>query len=342
MRTKSYAIIMLVIVLVVLIASPVLGGNDSRKGTAGAMELLIPVGARASAMSGAMTAGVSGAEAIFWNPAGVSRAEGVELLFSNMSYIADINVNYFAIAAGMGETGTIAASVKTLNFGDINITTTDLPEGTGGVYSPSYITFGLTYSNRFTDRIFGGFTVKYISEKVLRTSASGVAMDLGIQYLSSSGIKLGVALKNLGPQMQFDGPDLEYFASLSSQDPGSRTRALRLTSSGFELPSTLELGLGYDLALGKDNVIAFGGSFQNSNFGSDEFRVGVEYCWNKILYLRGGMMQQQNQADNIYGPTFGVGVNIPVSGNSAITLDYGYRKTDFFDGSQWLAIKLTI
>jgi hypothetical protein len=340
MRTKLFLIILLV-VLMVFSASPLLGGNDSRKGTAGAMELLIPVGARSSATSGALSASVSGTEAIFWNPAGLSRVEGVEAMFSNMSYIADININYFAIATKFGSNGALAVSLKTLNFGDIKVTTTDQPEGTGSMYSPSYITFGLTYSNKFTDRIFGGATIKYVTEKIVRSSATGIAADLGIQYFSSYGINLGISLKNLGPQMQFDGPDLEYFTALPGQDFGDRTRALRLPAAGFDLPSTMEIGIGYDYNINETNVISFGGSFQNCNFGSDEYRLGAEYCWDKTVFVRAGVMRTQQQSDNIYGPTFGFGVNLPLGGTTLV-FDYSYRQTEYFDGNQWVGVKLLL
>jgi len=164
MRTRGLLYFALLLVFV-YVSSNVFAGDDTRTGTAGATELLIPVGGRSTAMSGSTIASTKGVDALFWNPAGASNMEGTELSFTSMTYIADIHLNYFAVATNFGGTGTMGISMKTLNFGDIPITTTSLPEGTGSTYSPSYITVGLTYSNRFTDRIFGGVTFKYISEK---------------------------------------------------------------------------------------------------------------------------------------------------------------------------------
>jgi hypothetical protein len=342
MKTRLFSKVILLSLLVLLGFSLLLGGNDGRRGTAGASELLIPVGAKSCGMSGAVISSVAGAEAIYWNPAGASQIDGSEVSFSHLSYIADIGVNYFALASNFGSSGTFGISLKTLSFGDIPITTTDLPEGTGGTFSPSYITVGLTYSNRFTDRIFGGATLKYISEKIVRTQATGFAVDLGIQYKSNTGLKLGVVLKNLGPSMQFDGPDLEYFTTIPVQDPGSRTRPLRLATAGFELPSTLEIGLGYDILVGEQHNFELGGTFQNTNFGSDEYRFGAEYGWNKMFFVRAGITRTQNQSEYIFGPTFGVGVNISVGEKSFIAVDYSYRKTDFFSGNQWLDVKLAL
>jgi hypothetical protein len=341
MRRRGLFYLALLLVFV-LIGSTVYAGDASRTGTAGAMELLIPVVARSTAMSGATIASSSGADALYWNPAGASRLDGTDVLFNTMNYIADIKVNYLAIATNFGGSGTFGVSLKTLNFGDIPVTTVALPEGTGSTYSPSYITFGLTYSNKFTDRIFGGMSLKYVSEKISESNATGIAIDMGIQYISNSGLKLGVALKNIGPQMKFDGQDGLYYTTLPDQDPGSAQRALQLEKAGFELPSTLEFGVGYDISLpGKMGVVSLNGAFQNSNFGNDEYRVGAEYVWNNILALRAGLMQTQNNSDNIYGPTFGVGVNIPLGG-STVTFDYSYRKVDYFDANQWIGVKLSL
>lgn len=341
MKTKNVLpAVLLLITLVVLCVRVSYAGSDNRKGTAGAMELLFPVGSRGPAMSGSINAVTTGVEAIRWNPAGMARGKGVEAMFSTMSYIADIRVNYFALSSTIGDIGSLGISMQSINFGDIPITTIQAPEGTGGTYSPNYINGGLTFSRAFTDRIHGGVTVKYISERVIRTSASGLAFDFGVQYVSmETGVNLGVALKNLGPEMAFDGPDLESFAEIPGQDPGSRPRALRLPGAEFELPSTLELGLGYLYKVNDQNNIELSGNFQNTNFGSDEYKFGVEYGYHDALFLRGGYALNQNQDDNIYGASFGVGVKIPVS-SSSIIVDYAWRHADFFDANQWVTVKI--
>lgn len=336
---KSISVLLMATALSVLLVGSAFAGNDSRRGTAGATELLIPVGSRGTALSGSINALASGVEAIHWNPAGIARSASTEAMFSSLNYIADIKLNYFGVVANFGDLGAFALSLRSLDFGDIPVTTVENPEGTGGTYSPNYLTFALSYSHEFTDRIYGGVTAKLVTEKIVRSTASGFAFDVGVQYLSTTGIKLGVALKNLGFGMQYDGPDLEYFTTIPGQEQGSRTRSLRLPSASFEFPSTLEIGLGYEYTLTEQHVLALMGNFQNANFAGDEYRIGAEYAFDKMLFLRGGIMQSQNQDDNIFGPTFGFGVNVPVGGAS-LNFDYAYRKTDFFSGSQWFSVKV--
>jgi hypothetical protein len=121
--------------------------QEKRIGTNAASELLIPVGARYIAMGGASLAMVKGVEAIFWNPAGLARADyTASATFSRMTYIADMNLNYVAVAAKFGGLGSIGFSIKALDIGDILVTTEEFPDGTGATFSPQFIVGALTYS----------------------------------------------------------------------------------------------------------------------------------------------------------------------------------------------------
>ena len=71
--------VVLVGILVLLMASAAVA-TTNRIGTAGAQELRIPIGARGTGMAGAVIADVQGAEALFWNPAGVAWQKGTEVI----------------------------------------------------------------------------------------------------------------------------------------------------------------------------------------------------------------------------------------------------------------------
>src|SRR5713101_6662115 len=119
------------LVLLLAVASAGYGGGANRSGTNAAPELLIPVGARDIAMGGASVATTSGIDAIFWNPAGLARSPfGASAMFSHMSYIADIPVNYFAVGVSFEGFGSLGFSLKSLGIGDIAVTNEDFPDGT--------------------------------------------------------------------------------------------------------------------------------------------------------------------------------------------------------------------
>ncbi len=148
-------IIKLISVFILLLAvSNVFADGGKRTGTAGAAELLIPVGPRGIAMGESNLVFTTGIEALYWNPAGVSSmTNNADVLFSHMSYIADIGVEYGAVAANFEGFGTVALSIKSLGIGDIPVTTTINPDGTGQTFSPTFITAGLSYSRMLTDAV---------------------------------------------------------------------------------------------------------------------------------------------------------------------------------------------
>ena len=139
---------LLIIVLALLLTLDVYAGGGNRTGTGGAAQLLIPVGPRGIAMGEANLAVAQGIESIFWNPAGVANMQNsTSVMFSHMSYLADIGVEYGAVATNIEGFGVVALSLKSLGIGDILVTTTTDPDGLGGaVFSPQMLTAGLTYS----------------------------------------------------------------------------------------------------------------------------------------------------------------------------------------------------
>ncbi len=352
MRAKIFALSTLLLVLLVFSAS-VEAGSGLRKGTAGATELLIPVGSRGTALGGAFTSGISGVEALFWNPAGVAASDmNTEVMFTHLNYIADIDVEYAAVTSRMGDFGYIGASFKTIGFGDIEQTTVENPDGTGTIFSPNYITMGLTYSRAMTDRILFGVTTKLISEKIMRESAFGVGFDFGLQYLSGiSGLKLGITLMNLGPNMRFDGPDLEHAVLLPGTEEGTEEEAIRTTLASFDLPSFLQLGVSYDYPFNGQHMVTAMGNFQNHGYSYDQYNFALEYNYDGMLFLRGAFTTAYREDDPVedngflssdedylWGPSFGAGFKFNLTPTTPVSFDYAYRTAEFFDAPQWFTV----
>jgi hypothetical protein len=338
-RNVKKSALFLVLLLAILSISA-LAANKDRIGTAGAQELLIPVGARGVALGLSGSLFVTGVDAIYWNPAGLSRmSNSVQAEFSQMSYIADIGVSYGAIGIAAGDFGNLGFSLKSLAFGDIPVTTTAFPDGTGDTYSPTFLTLGATYSRGLTDRISVGVTANLVSEKILQMSASGVSFDIGIQYrdLALRGLQLSVGVKNVGPNMTYGGTN----AYVSADVPGALrgTEPYVVQMAGFELPSKLEIGLGYSPKLDEVNSLTVGGSFVNNNYLQDEYSLGAEYAYKSIFFARGAYTfspQTENDITGaegyIYKWSFGVGVHYNVGGLD-LSFDYAYRSVKYFSGN---------
>lgn len=326
--------------------------NNRRAGTAAAQELLIPIGSRITAMGGGYVAGVSGIESIYWNPAGLATSEaGTEVIFNHLNWISDLTLNYVAASAKFGNIGTFGVSIATMGFGEnIAVTTVGDPDGTGETFSPTFLTFGVTYSRAMTDRISAGFNIKVVSEDIFEQTASTVGFDFGVQYKAGdTGFSLGAMLKNIGPRMTFDGPKSERITNVPGQEPGTRPRPLAIPLLASELPSSLELGVAYNVDLAENSSVTIVGNFRNNNFTFDEYQIGGEYNFSNFVYLRGGYTLQynsegssfaSNSIDNIYGASLGGGVFWQIAPNISVRFDYAWRQAEFFDSPQWFSFTL--
>jgi hypothetical protein len=318
-----------------LAGTQVWADGQNRAGTAAGAELLIPVGARDMALGGASVATTAGIEALHWNPAGLARAKtNASMMFSTMSYLADIRVNYAATSARFGQLGSFALSLKTLDFGEIPITTELQPDGTGGTYSPTYFTLGLTYGRNLTDRISLGTTLHYLVNRIDRVDDTAASFSAGLQYANLGGVEgldMGVTVKHIGTRMQYDGPALLRSGQLDRvRRPGA---FYKVEASSADLPSTFELGLGYRYIPATSNQVNLSSIFQHSNFSRDQWKLGAEYQYSDFFALRGGFNYAPDaQGDEqIFGTSFGFGLKLAMGGLKDVRLDYAYTSADFFD-----------
>jgi hypothetical protein len=329
----------LVIAALLLQAGAALAGSEGRLGTGGQSELRIPVGARSIGIAGSNVGSIQGAEAVFYNPAGLASSERqTELLFSYARYIADMDLNYLAIAQNMGALGWVGFSAKVLSVGEMIFTTESAPEGTGETFSPTFSTLGLTYAKALTDRVNFGGTLYYTSERILEANAGGVAFDFGFQYdTGMQGIRLGAAMKNYGSTLQFGGGDFERQIRLGEDDPNADTRTLAFGSSEYELPSYFSGGFSWPAVRGLNNFTVHG-LYQSNSFGVDEARVGAELGLRRDATLRVGYKVTSND-DDLFGLTYGVGLRVPLA-STDLFVDYGGQQvSDFFDDVHHVSIR---
>ena len=335
-------ILIILLALLLLLASDAFAGDPKRVGTGGAAYLLIPVGPRGIAMGEANISTAYGVEALFWNPAGVAKMEGsADLLFSHMSYIADIGVEYGAVAAKFEGFGVVSLSLKTLSIGEIAVTTIENQDGTGETFTPTSIVAGLSYSRQLTESIAIGITGNFISERIADVGANGFAVDIGVVYddlAAVNGLSIGFVVKNLGPNMKFTGSGLLNRGQIEGTN--RPPNFYYIDSAPFELPSNFQLALGYQPVMDEINSLQFSGIYQNNNFSGDEYKLGGEYGYNNNFFVRAGYQFAPTGFDEyIYGFSAGVGINYKVEG-FGFKVDYAYRDVEFFEGNHVFALTL--
>jgi len=338
MRKTIFTIILLIFSI------PILAGDETRKGTTGADELLIPVGARGIATGGAFLSNLSGLEAIYFNPAGLGQMSGSEAMFSYMSYIADIGVSYFAVGTNIGELGSIALSYKTFDFGDIPVTTFENPDGTGQTYSPGFFILGLSYAKSVTNRVAAGINFKIINESIMNTSASGIAIDFGVQYKFDNSFSIAAAVKNIGTNMQYTGENLKIRTEVPGSGYGSGNGIYQADAETFEIPSYFELSTSYNFMVDEQNNFLIGTTFRNNNALEDQLKFGLEYGFQNTFFVRGGYdMLVENRDNNVFGLTFGAGLDYSFSDGMGIVFDYAYMDVrEFPTPNHVFTVKLAI
>lgn len=347
MRTTLSSFLALVMALALLSATAMAQGGN-RTGTAGADQLLVPVGARGIALGSAYSAGISGLNAIYYNPAGLAASENAaEAMFSHTQSFGDIGVDYAAVGARFSGFGYLAFTVKSLSFGDIDLTDERNPDGTGATWAPTFVALGLTYSRALTDRIRAGVSAYLVSEDQYRVSASNAAFDIGVQYQGLAGLRglsIGVTLRHLGGNMQYEGAGLTRRAEEvdSKRDP----QLLRIEAAGFSMPTSLELGMSYTQTFQELHSVTVAGAFENNNFIPEQYRIGLEYGFQNFFFLRGSYNVAGDDGEDMigknayeYGAALGAGVNFD-AGDLVIGVDYAYRDMKTFDGHHVITVNL--
>jgi hypothetical protein len=343
-------------------------GNPDRIGQAGATQLLINPWARSSGFNGMNVAASNGIESVINNPAGLAGTRKTELVFSHSRWLSgsSININSFGMSQATRGDGVIGISVMAFDFGQIERTTEDNPDGGLGTFSPSFLNIGASYAKKFTDHINVGFTTRMIHEAITDASATGISFDAGVQYKtggeSGEKLKFGVSLRNVGPAMRFAGDGLQQRANLNGNQFSS---AVSRVGSKFELPSYLAIGVGYDFDLAEDHVITALGSFYSHTFSRDQLGLGAEYRFRKFFMLRTAYsfekgifadhwindklpmwIADSNRMNVHTGLSLGCTFEIPFKSGkdqmSKFAVDYAYRSSNPFAGTHNIGLRIDL
>ena len=318
-----------------------IAGDESRIGTSGGNQVLVPVGARGIALAGSERVYSSGLESIYWNPAGLARSENPTVLASSMDLFNDMGVNYFGASGNFDKLGMLGVTVKSIDMGDIPVTTVEDMDGLGGgTFKPTLTTMGLTYANSFSDRAFFGVTGKIIYESIPRAEASAYALDIGVQYTGLAGVDglgLALVLNNLGTDLHYEGSAL---TSQGTTEDGI-SDFMNRESSYDKLPSTYNMSLSYSVA-----GAILGMTYTSHNFSYDELNLGGEYTLNDMFHLRAGvtspMLEEDsmNDGETLYSMNFGAGLKYSLYGVNLV-VDYTMRnQSDTFNTSNVFSVGL--
>jgi hypothetical protein len=289
---------------------PNLGGQ--RVGTSAAQFLKIGVGPRAVAMGQAYVAVANDAEALYYNPAGISQFSGNQIFFSNTRWLVDIQLEFLGLVYHLDDVNTVGLAVTYLHTADMEETTELYPYGTGNYFSYSDALFGLSYSRKMTDKFSFGLTVKYLHETLAELDMNALLFDLGTYYRTGwESIRFAVAVTNFGR-------DIAPSGSFQYKNLDNQT----ITKDSFQKfppPILFRIGLAADFLKSENHSLTGSLQLNHPNDNVENINIGMEYWWQDLFALRGGLATARAEEDF----SAGFGIRLPVS-KFRVGVDYAF------------------
>ena len=314
----------------------------SRRGTTAAEFLTIPVGARQTAMGGAVTAVVDDGASIYWNPAGLASLETTSLTAEQADWLAGINFNYFSVVMPT-DMGVFGFAVSGMRTEEMDVTTVEMQNGTGETFTASSYAYHLSYGRSLTDRFSFGASAKVISEKIWNSGATGVGFDVGTMFVTPfSGIRLGAAITNFGSKMRMGGDELLIVVDIDPNAQGNNesNRAFLKTDS-YDLPLTMRIGLSGEVFQSNDGRLTVAVDALNPNNSEQFVNVGAELALlGELVQIRGGYSELFLE-NALRSFTLGAGLRYGF-GNLNFGFDYAYEEQEFFSGVNRFSLAINL
>ncbi len=306
------------------LAGPALA--QSKTGTTIGQFLLIEPSARGAAMGNAVVTSFEEVSSAFYNPGALGHLEESGVQFSHSQWLADITYNYAIAAVKLGGVHTLLLTVTSLNSGEIDVRTVEMPLGTGERYTVNNLAVGLGYSRRITDRFSGGLQVNYIQETIWNSSLSALGVNVGVLYELPFRARIGASLSNFGTRGSYDGRDLRVrFDPDPDRFGDNSSLPAALTTETFPLPIFFRVGLGMPIDINSANRFMLTvDAFQPSD-NTSSLNFGGEYAFMDLLFLRAGY-QNLYLEDSENGLTLGGGLQYEVAG---FGFKFDYAWADF-------------
>jgi hypothetical protein len=264
---------------------------NENAGTKSGQILKMGIGANAVGMGESNVASADDVYATYWNPAGLSKVDKIQIGLMHNEWFEDIRYEYIGYVQPVLGIGTIAGSVSYISMGEL-----DKTDDTGtdqGKFRPYDLLVTLSYGGKLNKSLSVGFNAKLLQEKIDEQKAQAFAVDIGGIYSANDKFLIGVNLQHLGSKMKF-------------------------INESYGLPLNVNAGIAYKL-LDNALTLAVDGNVPSDNdanvgFGADYRIMGIFDLRFGYRYTLGG-----NDLGTASGLRAGVGFGI---GN--YKLDYAY------------------
>jgi hypothetical protein len=264
----------------------------SAQANSGALDLVFPIGARATGMGTAFTA-EQGSESVWWNPAGLARMSKPEFALDHFdTFVMKGDAASFIFP--VRPVGVFAISARLFDYGTSE-QRDSLDNPLGNVSSRTYV-LGATFAADFGSSFDAGVTYHLFRGKVGLDPAFGTsAVDVGIQYrpVASTPLRIGFEVRNVGLSLQVrDKPQADA------------------------LPTRLHLGVSYDPTFAQfpkevtTHVTAE--VVSDKSIQNREIRLGAQVGYAtgpSRVFVRAGYLKQEGGGSALLaGPSLGLGL----------------------------------
>ena len=267
----------------------------------GALDLLLPTGARAVALGQATMAVDGTTESVWGNPSGLARMQGTTAAIHHSQSIGG-TADAVAVVAHSKLLGSFGVSASLRDFG--SSTNADDGGTEGGTILPRSLIYMATYAAAL-ERLNVGLSYKLVQWRVDCTGpctgetgimAQTSALDAGAQFTLDPAlpVTVGASVRNVGLRVQVnDEPQADELPSRMQAGVEWRVSQLSAVVEGAELRLSADM-------------------ITELRRMDPSPRLGAEVGWQRRIHVRGGYA---SRAGGFGGPSLGVGYE---TGNLAI------------------------
>ncbi|MDB9964120.1 PorV/PorQ family protein [Vicingaceae bacterium] len=272
---------------------------------------------RSTALSGASASLDADAFSSFTNPAATADLKSFHGALSNVTIGAGIQQSFLSVSIPRKKNfSTFGFSLNMLNSGAMEKRTEFQPEGTGEKFYVTNMALGGTYAQQLSDMFSAGITMKFIYEQIDTYTNATVSADVSFLYKTDyKDLNFAVMIQNFGGSSSIDGEDL----------PEDFNRNLNSAADDYSVPTVFSLGASIVPWKKEKQSLLIAVQLNHPSDNAENYRVGLEYEYMKLLYVRAGYML--NVASQSL-PTFGFGLRHRIRAHP-LHINYAANPTDF-------------
>lgn len=293
---------------------PNLGGQ--RAGISALTFLKNDISPRSMALSGSNITLTADGMATAHNPALMAQLEGMHYAVNDLVIGAGVHQAWLSGIVPFNASNSAAGlNLNYLSAGAMKVRTEFQPEGTGSYFYANQLAIGLAYARKLSDRFSFGANLKYIHEQLAQYKNNTVAADLGFLYTTDvKDLKFGIVVQNFGGNSSLAGDHLE--AGFNRAPPAL---------DQYNVPTVFRLGASVKPLKTDHQSLMCALQLEHPNDNSENIRLGVEYEYRQLLYVRMGY-KLNVAGENL--PTVGFGYRSRL-GRHSMMVNYGVNATQF-------------